>query len=266
MIDAGRHTILGVKINAVDYETAVERIISAARDRRGFAASALAVHGLMTGVLDEEQRYRLNRFDLLVPDGQPVRWGLNLLHGTGLKDRVYGPNLMLHVCARAAKEGLSIFFYGSTDEILRSMQQNLEAAYPGIKIAGMEASKFRRLTPVERDELAERIRATGASIVMVGLGCPRQEVWGYEFRDVLQLPVLTVGAAFAFTAGKVRQAPRFLQNMGLEWAFRLCMEPRLWRRYLYLNPTYMVLLGLQKVGLLSKSTEGRKPATEMLYG
>jgi N-acetylglucosaminyldiphosphoundecaprenol N-acetyl-beta-D-mannosaminyltransferase len=266
VIDAGRHTILGVKINAVDYETAVERIISAARARRGFAASALAVHGLMTGVLDEEQRYRLNRFDLLVPDGQPVRWGLNLLHGTGLKDRVYGPNLMLRVCNRAAKEGLSLFFYGSTDEILRSMQQNLEAAYPGIRIAGMEASKFRRLTPVERDELTERIRATGASIVMVGLGCPRQEVWGYEFRDVLQLPVLTVGAAFAFTAGKVRQAPRFLQNVGLEWAFRLCMEPRLWRRYLYLNPTYIVLLGLQKFGLLNHNTEGRKPATELLYG
>ena len=266
MIDAGRHTILGVKINAVDYETAVERIISAARARRGFAASALSVHGLMTGVLDEEQRYRLNRFDLLVPDGQPVRWGLNLLHGTGLQDRVYGPNLMLRVCARAAKEGLSLFFYGSTDEILRSMQQNLEAAYPGIRIAGMEASKFRRLTPVERNELAERIRATGASIVMVGLGCPRQEVWGYEFRDVLQLPVLTVGAAFAFTAGKVRQAPRFLQNAGLEWAFRLCMEPRLWRRYLYLNPTYIVLLGLQKIGLFSHTTEGRKPATELLYG
>jgi exopolysaccharide biosynthesis WecB/TagA/CpsF family protein len=266
VIDAGRHSILGVKINAVDYETAVERIISAARLRRGFAASALAVHGLMTGVLDEEQRYRLNCFDLLVPDGQPVRWGLNWLHGADLKDRVYGPNLMLRVCARAAQEGLSLFFYGSTEDILQSMKAKLEIAYPGIRIAGMEASKFRRLTPLERDELAERIRATGASIVMVGLGCPRQEVWGYEFRDLLQIPVLTVGAAFAFTAGKVRQAPSLLQNVGLEWAFRLCMEPRLWRRYLYLNPTYVVLLALQKVGLLSYSAEGRKPAGELLYG
>jgi N-acetylglucosaminyldiphosphoundecaprenol N-acetyl-beta-D-mannosaminyltransferase len=266
VIDAGRHSILGVKINAVDYETAVERIIRAAHERRGFAASALAVHGLMTGALDQEQRYRLNRFDLLVPDGQPVRWGLNLLYRTHLKDRVYGPNLMRKVCARAAQEGLPIFFYGSTEEILSAMRTNLEATYPGIKIAGMEASKFRHLTPAERDELAGRIRATGASIVMVGLGCPRQEVWGYEFRDLLGLPVLTVGAAFQFTAGKVRQAPRALQNLGLEWAFRLCMEPRLWRRYLYLNPTYVVLLLLQMVGILNYSEEGRKPTRELLYG
>jgi exopolysaccharide biosynthesis WecB/TagA/CpsF family protein len=266
VIDAGRHSILGVKINAVDYETAVERIIRAAHERRGFTASALAVHGLMTGALDEEQRYRLNRFDLLVPDGQPVRWGLNLLHRTGLRDRVYGPNLMHKVCARAAEEGLGLFFYGSTEEILRAMRKNLEVTYPGIRIAGMEASKFRQLTPGERDALAERIRSTGARIVMVGLGCPRQEVWGYEFRDLLQIPVLTVGAAFPFTAGKVRQAPRALQNLGLEWAFRLCMEPRLWRRYLYLNPAYVVLLSLQGLGMLSYSEEGHKPARELLYG
>jgi N-acetylglucosaminyldiphosphoundecaprenol N-acetyl-beta-D-mannosaminyltransferase len=266
VIDAGRHAILGVRINAVDYETAVERIVRAARERRGFAASALAVHGLMTGVLDEEQRYRLNRFDLLVPDGQPVRWALNWLYGAGLRDRVYGPNLMRKVCARAAREGLSIFFYGSTEEILCAMRKNLEVTYPGIRIAGMEASKFRQLTVAERDGLAERIRNTGASIVMVGLGCPRQEVWGYEFRDLLQLPVLTVGAAFPFTAGKVLQAPKGLQNLGLEWAFRLCMEPRLWRRYLYLNPTYVALLVLQRLGILNYSEEGRKPARELLYG
>jgi N-acetylglucosaminyldiphosphoundecaprenol N-acetyl-beta-D-mannosaminyltransferase len=266
VIDAGRHSILGVRINAVDYETAVERIIHAAHERRGFATSALAVHGLMTGVLDEEQRYRLNRFDLLVPDGQPVRWALNRLYRTKLKDRVYGPNLMRKVCARAAQEGLSIFFYGSTEEILTAMRPNLEAAYPGIRIAGMESSKFRQLTPAERDSLIDRIRKTGASIVMVGLGCPRQEVWGYEFRDLLQLPVLTVGAAFPFTAGKVRQAPKTLQSLGLEWAFRLCMEPRLWRRYLYLNPTYVVLVVLQALGILNYSEDGRKPVRELLYG
>jgi len=266
VIDAGRHSILGVKINAVDYETAVDRIVRAAHERRGFAASALAVHGLMTGVMDEEQRYRLNSFDLLVPDGQPVRWALNWLYRTGLKDRVYGPNLMRTVCARAAKEGLGIFFYGSTEEILLAMKKNLEETYPGIRIAGMESSKFRQLTPGERDALADRIRSTGGSLVMVGLGCPRQEVWGYEFRDLLQLPVLTVGAAFPFTAGKVRQAPKGLQNLGLEWAFRLCMEPRLWRRYLFLNPAYLVLLLLQALGLFDSSAEGRKPTRELLYG
>jgi N-acetylglucosaminyldiphosphoundecaprenol N-acetyl-beta-D-mannosaminyltransferase len=138
--------------------------------------------------------------------------------------------------------------------------------HPLARIAGIESSKFRQLTPAERDSLIDQIRNTGASIVMVGLGCPRQEVWGYEFRDLLQLPVLTVGAAFPFTAGKVRQAPKALQSLGLEWVFRLCMEPRLWRRYLYLNPTYVVLVVLQALGILNYSEDGRKPVRELLYG
>ena len=266
MIDAGKHSILGIKINAVDYEAAVDRIIQAAKQRRPLAVSALAVHGVMTGVLDAEHKYRLNGFDLLVPDGQPVRWALNRLYRTQLKDRVYGPNLMRKVCARAAEEGLRVYFYGSTPEVLQLMRKNLTEQYPGIMIAGMEPSKFRQLTPAEKDSLAERIRTSGASIVMIGLGCPRQEVWAYEFRDSLSMPALAVGAAFPFTAGKVRQAPKRLQDLGLEWTFRLYMEPRLWRRYLFLNPTYVFLVALQSAGLFGSATEGRKPAHELLYG
>jgi len=266
MIDAGKHNILGILINAVDYEAAVERVICAARERRRLSISALAVHGLMTGVLDPEQKYRLNRFDLLVPDGQPVRWVLNFLHRTRLPDRVYGPNLMRKVCARAAAEGLPIYFYGSTPEILRAMRKKLEAQYPGLRIAGTEPSKFRQLTPREKSEVVERIRKSGASIVMVGLGCPRQEVWAYEFRGLLDMPALAVGAAFPFTAGAVRQAPKQLQDMGLEWAYRLYREPRLWRRYLFLNPAYLFLVTLQACGLRGFPTDGRAPSRELLYG
>lgn len=266
MIDAGRHSVLGILVNAVDYETAVERIIRAGREGRSLAVSALAVHGLMIGVLDEEHKYRLNRFDLLVPDGQPVRWVLNWLYRTGLPDRVYGPNLMRKVCARAAEENLAIYFYGSTSEVLEAMKQNLEKQFPRLRIAGMESSKFRQLSPEEKDELVERIRSSGASIVLVALGCPRQEVWAYEFRELLHMPALAVGAAFPFMAGKVRQAPKKLQDLGLEWAFRLCMEPRLWRRYLFLNPAYVFLVALQACGLFSFRTDGRQPSGELLYG
>jgi len=266
MIDAGKHSILGINISAVDYEAAVDRIIQAAKQRYSLAVSALAVHGVMTGVLDAEHKYRLNGFDLLVPDGQPVRWALNRLYRTQLKDRVYGPNLMRKVCARAAEEGLGIYFYGSTPEVLQLMRKNLTQQYPGITIAGMEPSKFRQLTPAEKNSLAERICNSGASIVMIGLGCPRQEVWAYEFRDSLPMPALAVGAAFPFTAGKVRQAPKRLQDLGLEWTFRLYMEPRLWRRYLFLNPTYVFLVALQSAGLYGSATEGRKPSQELLYG
>ena len=108
MIDNGRHNLLGVRINAVDYEAAVAKIIDAAKERRPFGVSALAVHGVMTGVLDTEHRHRLNQLELIVPDGQPVRWGLNLLHKARLKDRVYGPNLMLKTCEAAAQAGVPI--------------------------------------------------------------------------------------------------------------------------------------------------------------
>ena len=267
MRNAGKRNVVGILIDAVDYEHAVEVILKAAREKRGAAVSALAVHGLMTGVLDREQKFRLNRFDLLVPDGQPVRWVLNWLYRTGLTDRVYGPNLTRRLCERAAAEGLPIYFYGSTPEILAALRRSLEREYPGIAVAGMEPSKFRRLTPAEKNKLAERVHASGASLLFVGLGCPRQEVFAYEFRDVLGIPVLAVGAAFPFLAGLAPQAPRWMQDRGLEWLFRLASEPRrLWRRYLYLNPAYAFLVALQALGISHFRTEGQSPVREILYG
>jgi N-acetylglucosaminyldiphosphoundecaprenol N-acetyl-beta-D-mannosaminyltransferase len=145
----GKKNVIGILIDAVDYEATVDFIFRAAREKRSAAISALAVHGVMTGVLDSEHKFRLNHFDLLVPDGQPVRWVLNWLHGAKLDDRVSGPNLTLRVCARAAAEGQSIYLYGSTLEILSALSRSLEQQFPGIRIAGAEPSKFRRLKPRE---------------------------------------------------------------------------------------------------------------------
>ncbi|WP_166238554.1 WecB/TagA/CpsF family glycosyltransferase [Paenibacillus turpanensis] len=243
MIDRGRHSICGVKVNAMDYEQAVQRIVDAAKAGEPCAVSALAVHGVMTGCLDEEHRRRLNGLDLVLPDGQPVRWGLNLVHRTGLKERVYGPELTLRTAAAAAKHGLPVYLYGSKLETLEKFSVNLQKKYPGLQIAGMEPSKFRKLTPEEKKEVTERIKASGAKMVFVGLGCPRQEVWAYEYRDLLRMPLLAVGAAFDFHAGTLKQAPAWMQKRGLEWFFRLTQEPaRLWKRYLYLNPLYLLTL------------------------
>jgi exopolysaccharide biosynthesis WecB/TagA/CpsF family protein len=267
MFCAGKKNVLGILIDAIDYESAVEFVVQAARERRAAAISALAVHGVMTGVLDHEHQYRLNRFDLLVPDGQPVRWALHILHKVRLPDRVYGPNLTLALCTRAACEGLPVYFYGGTAGMLNRLKYFLEREFPALEVAGMEPSKFRQLTDEERDAVAERIRCSGAAIVFVGLGCPRQEVWAYELRERLSTPVLAVGAAFPFLAGQLRQAPRWLQDRGLEWLFRLCMEPRrLWRRYLFLNPAYIFLIALQALRLRSFPTEGSRPTSELLYG
>ncbi len=264
---ARKKSVLGILIDAIDYEGAVNLIIQAACEKRGFAVSALAVHGVMTGVLDREHQFRLNHFDLVVPDGQPVRWALNWIHRTKLRDRICGPMLMLAVCSRAEQERIPVYFYGSTVQILDKLMGNLRMVFPGLHVAGVEPSQFRQLSPEERNKVVLRIRESGARIVFVGLGCPRQEVWAYELRDALSLPILTVGAAFPFHAGLLPRAPEWMQKFGLEWLFRLGMEPhRLWRRYLLLNPAYLSLLGLQAAGLWKFHADGRQPPVDLRYG
>jgi exopolysaccharide biosynthesis WecB/TagA/CpsF family protein len=261
------YSVLGVQIAATDYEAATERVIAAAKSRSPLGVTALAVHGVMTGVEDSIQRYRLNALDMCLPDGQPVRWALNWLHRCGLRERVYGPSLMLSICTRAASEGLSIFLYGSTPEVLERLKSNLNSRFPLLVIAGAVPSQFRTISLSEKTRVVGDVRASGASIVFCGLGCPRQEVWTYEYREALGVPVIAVGAAFDFIAGTVRQAPSFLQRHGLEWAFRLASEPgRLWRRYLFLNPRYLALLAAQKLGVRKFDCVGTRPSAEVGFG
>jgi len=268
LIDAGKRNLIGVLVDVVDYEAAVHRIITAARLRQSMSVSALAVHGVMTGALDEAHRYRLNHLDLVAPDGQPVRWALNALHGAGLTDRVYGPSLTLKVCERAAAESLPIYLYGSQGHVLEALRRNLCSQFPGLQIAGWQPSRFRQLSVDEQKEVARTITDSGARLVLAGLGCPRQEVWVYEYRNLLPMPLLAVGAAFDFHAGHVAQAPPRVQRAGLEWLFRLLLEPRrLWRRYLLLNPHYIMLVLLQAAGLRRfDPATASPPSGELRYG
>jgi exopolysaccharide biosynthesis WecB/TagA/CpsF family protein len=172
------------------------------------------------------------------------------------------------VCEAAARESLPVYFYGSRQDVIEALVCRIRTRFPELRVAGYEASAFRTLTSTERLALIARIRASGAAITLVGLGCPRQEVWAYEYRDLLGLPVLAVGAAFDFHAGVLRQAPAALQRLGLEWSYRLLLEPRrLWRRYAYLNPLYLAHLLLQATGIRRYSPEdARPPRTELNYG
>lgn len=266
MIDSGVHSVLGVGIHAVDYEAAVDKICTAALKGNPCATSALAVHGVMTGVQDPEHLYRLNQLDLVVPDGQPVRWALRWLHGVRLPDRVYGPTLTLEVCARAEKEGLPVYFYGSTDAVLERLVENIHKRFPALTIAGSESSKFKQCSSEEMESILTGIQDSGCKIIFVGLGCPRQEVWAFENRDRLSMPILAVGAAFDFHAGTLSQAPSWMQHAGLEWLYRLCKEPkRLYKRYLLLNPAYIWGLILQKLRISRLSTE-QIPTEIMNYG
>jgi len=266
MIEAEKKNLLGVLVNGVDRESAADLIIQAALERRTYSVSALAVHGVMEGVIDPAHLYRLNHLEMVVADGQPVRWALNLLHSAGLRQRVYGPTLTLSVLSRAARQGLPVYFYGSTDEVLKLLRDNLTAKFPGLAIAGVQPSTFGRITPEAAEQAACRIKSSGARIVFVGLGCPRQEVWAYEFRERLQMPIIAVGAAFPFLAGTLRQAPQWMQDRGLEWLFRLSSEPRrLWKRYLLLSPMYLLLVACQLAGCRFQPV-GKPPEKEILYG
>jgi exopolysaccharide biosynthesis WecB/TagA/CpsF family protein len=222
----------------------------------------------MTGVLDETHRYRLNHLDLVCPDGQPVRWALNLLYKTGLPDRVTGPFLMLRICERAAQEGLPIYLYGSRPAVLESLSNNLLTRFPKLIIAGSQPSRFRQVSVEEKQEIIEEIRKSGAVMTFVGLGCPRQEVWVYEYCQHLSMPTMAVGAAFDFHAGNLSQAPEILQKWGLEWFYRLMQEPtRLWKRYVFLNPLYVSLFTLQFLKLVRfDPSRGTPPVDEMRYG
>lgn len=261
----GKRNVLGVLVDVTDYADATERIIAAAREERGYAVTALAVHGVMTGVQDRAHGARLNSFDLVTPDGQPVRWALNLLHGAGLTDRVYGPTLTLRVVERAAAEGLPVYLYGSTQPTLDRLVPALQAMFPALKLAGVEASKFRGARPGEDVEIAARIRASGARVVLVGLGCPRQEIFTYAMRPLLDMPLLAVGAAFDYHAGLLRNPPAWMQRYALEWLWRLGLEPkRLWKRYVLLNPAYLSRLAAQKLGLWKATPP--PAATEPVHG
>jgi exopolysaccharide biosynthesis WecB/TagA/CpsF family protein len=268
MIDGGAKNLLGVRMCAVDYESATEKILVCARAGQRCTVSALAVHGLMTGALDSVHRYRLNHLDLVVPDGHPVRWAMNQLYGTDLHDVVFGPKLTILVCEEAARQGVPVYFYGSTEETLRLLVANLIEKFPSLVVAGAEPSKFRNLTEAEQIETADRIRASKAAILFAGLGCPRQEVFAYEMGNLLSMPILAVGAAFDYHAGLLKDSPRFLERMGLRWLHRLAQEPRrLWRRYLVTNTQFVGLFFAQWLRLWKPVLESAiQPSTNLRFG
>jgi exopolysaccharide biosynthesis WecB/TagA/CpsF family protein len=240
--------LFGIGISVTDYAAASDAILAAARERRSYAVSALATHGLTEAARDAEFGALVNSIDLVTPDGQPVRWAMNVVHNTGLAERVYGPDLIAAVCAEAAKEGMGIFLYGSTAETCRTVAEELPRRYPGLRVAGIHPDRFRDATPAEDAEDVQGIVDSGADIVLVGRGCPRQERWVAQHRGVLPIPMLAVGAAFDYIAGNFPRPPRLMQRAGLEWLFRLSQEPRrLFRRYLVHNSLFCLLLARELV-------------------
>jgi N-acetylglucosaminyldiphosphoundecaprenol N-acetyl-beta-D-mannosaminyltransferase len=241
--------VLGVPLALTDYEGTLDWIDAAAgTGHRGYVCVA-AVHTVMASREDPELRAAVLGADFTVPDGQPLVWALRAL-GHPLRSRVYGPDLMDLACARAARTGRRFYLYGGRNAgALAQLARELRLRHPGLQIVGGHVPPFRALTAEEEDAVAADINRSGADVVWVGIGVPKQEKWMARMRDRLDAPVLIgVGAAFDFHAGLVPQAPAWLQRWGMEWAFRLAHEPqRLWRRYLRYNPRFVLALARQLV-------------------
>lgn len=237
-----KHDVFGVLVSATCYDEVVRTVLAAAQRGQSALVDFMPVHGLIPAVQDPRHLERLNQFDIVAPDGQPVRWALNYFYKTGLTDRVYGPELTWRLCRAAAEEGVGIYLFGSTPEVLEMLQKRLREAFPALRITGAESPPFRPLTPEEDAAAVERINTSGAGLLFLGTGSPRQEVFAFEHRESIRAVQLCVGAAFDFHAGTKKIAPPWMQKRGLEWLFRLTQEPgRLWKRYLVMNSTYVML-------------------------
>lgn len=243
-----RH-ILGMRVDATSYSEATRTVLEWAKWRQPTYVCIANVHMVMESYDDPAFRKVVNGAGLITPDGMPLVWGLRML---GVKDqrRVYGPDLTLELCEGASVEQVPIALYGGTVESLQSFTEMLQSRFPALQVVCAIAPPFRPLTQEEDARYTREIVESGAGIVLVGIGCPKQERWMAAHKDHIPAVLLGVGAAFDFHSGRVRQAPAWMQHIGMEWLFRLLMEPRrLWKRYLKHNPRFIILFLLQLLGV-----------------
>jgi N-acetylglucosaminyldiphosphoundecaprenol N-acetyl-beta-D-mannosaminyltransferase len=237
-----RTTVLGAPIDAIDWLRCLDRIVAWASRRESRYVCMCNVHSIVTARQDPKFRWVVSHADLAAPDGAPVAWRLRRMGHRG-QERIDGPDLMWRCCVRAAGAGLAVFLYGGTADTLARLRARLERELPELIVAGYYAPPFRAATAEEDEETVRMIEQSGAQIVFVALGCPKQEAWMAAHRYRVRAVMIGVGAAFDYHAGVVARAPHWMRNAGLEWFHRLWSEPRrLWRRYLVTNTLFFAYL------------------------
>src|SRR6056297_3556961 len=250
---ATKVAILGTPISRTSYAE-VLRILDEPAGERGRVLAFCNVHSVMTARKDPRVRSALADADIATPDGMPLVWVLRR-RGHPQQPRVYGPDLMEMALPHGVERGWRHFFLGATEETLERLTTSAHELAPGVQTVGTFAPPYRPLTAAEEDDIVERIHSSGANVVWVGLGMPKQELWMHHIRERLPgVTLLGVGAAFDLLSGTVPQAPDWIQERGLEWAYRLWREPRrLWRRYLFNNPAFALLATTETVRYSAKS-------------
>ena len=239
--------VLGLPIAMTDYAQTMDVMDGMIARREPGWVCAVAVHAVMVAQTDYEMRRALVESSLTVPDGMPLVWAVNML-GEDLPNRVYGPELMERYSRRCVEKGHRVWLYGGRDQgSLVQLALSMRREHPGIQIVGGYSPPFRDLTEEEEEALAAQINAARPDVLWVGVGVPKQEKWMAHMRDRLEVPVMCgVGAAFDFHAGRISQAPRWMQERGLEWTYRIVQEPRrLLPRYVYYNPRFLAAFARQ---------------------
>ncbi|MDR3764693.1 MAG: WecB/TagA/CpsF family glycosyltransferase [Acidobacteriota bacterium] len=250
-----KYEVLGIRFAALQIADVIRQAEAWIAARTGAHTVTVSnVHSVMESRHNPRFAQTLNAADLNVPDGMPIIW-LGRRRGFTLPRRVYGPDLFLEFCRDTAERGYRHYFYGSTEEVVTALIVRMKDEFPGFQVAGYCAPPFRPLNAEEDRAIVEDIESSSADVLWVGLGCPKQEFWMEEHRAALTVPVIFgVGQAFNIHAGKLRQAPKWMREHGLEWLFRLWLEPRrLWRRYLVYNTQFLF-------GLLMELLRGKPRA------
>ncbi|MGL5874458.1 MAG: WecB/TagA/CpsF family glycosyltransferase [Xenococcaceae cyanobacterium] len=233
--------LLNIPIGSIPFEEQISLILQWARLRESRTVCLANVHMLMEAHGNDKFASILRKADLVSPDGMPLVWMLKLM-GVDRQDRVAGMDVFLRLCQLTPQIGVSLFFLGSENEVLKRIKAKVKLEFPKLDIAGMESLPFRPLTLSEDELLVRRINESGAGVVLVCLGCPKQEMWIARHRNQIKAVMIGVGAVFPVYAGIYTRAPRYIREWGFEWLYRLMQEPkRLWHRYLLTIPPFLYL-------------------------
>jgi N-acetylglucosaminyldiphosphoundecaprenol N-acetyl-beta-D-mannosaminyltransferase len=251
-------SVIGFPITALPFDGQIELMMKWANRRTSKTVCVANVHMLMEAHANPSFASVLLEADLVTPDGMPLVWLMNLL-GSHRQNRVAGMDILMALCQQMTANNVSAFFVGSKPEILNRIEQRLNEEFPNLKIAGMEPLPFRPLTPEEDDALIEKINQSGAGIVLVSLGCPKQEFWMNQHQGKIQAVMVGLGGVFPVYAGLHKRAPNWVRQFGFEWLYRLVQEPRrLWKRYFSTIPPFLYLACIQMTNFWLGRTQKAK--------